>query len=580
MLVLVGQIQHHEALSRDVEDMNPDEGVAHPACRWVLHARAFLVRTGGLLRRQDRADAVCESRIDEPTPRHAHPEGQDALRFFEREGGRQTLRSVQEAHPACGLGLPCGAGESGRGGSLALVACVRREAQTAVLVKTRLAVRAPRRAGSGPMGDALVGLGARAWAPPLPIMGRGGEGTVSETRGLPGVGKTRQGLSGVRFPGQGRAAPRLAGFACVGTRLAPLRVDSARGLRLARRGIEEDPAWRDAPLARWHHVRARARRERRHGLRSGLGQDRLRGVQGRWPAGDPLEAGLGQLVPILGALERAVGHERGGIGSGVERCHGGPEDLADRCAIMTLATPGLPQPRRTGLVLPHQLHHHVVAVRALGPTRALGAGPDLCVRRLRAVRAAIAMQTRRSALAAPTRQPQTGGRRSGHEAGECRPPKVIEGIKGAPERVIIAMARRHAWGHEACERLSLEKMGDEVERLVEKAQTIEHPGGDRRPSGHHPHFRVWRGGAIQDFRDAECFKHPRDQAQVISDLGTVRLWLWREVRAVRVSQSLLLCRGIVSAPKNYSMTCEWCGIADKKQTTCISGCHWAQVGRV
>ena len=43
MLVLVGQIQNHEALSRDVEDMNPDEVVEHPACRRVLNALAAIV---------------------------------------------------------------------------------------------------------------------------------------------------------------------------------------------------------------------------------------------------------------------------------------------------------------------------------------------------------------------------------------------------------------------------------------------------------------------------------------------------------------------------------------------------------
>src|SRR4030095_11650780 len=67
VLVLVGQIQHHEALSRDGEYMNPDEVVEYPACRRVLNALAFLVRKGGLLLLQDRADAVCEGCIDEQT---------------------------------------------------------------------------------------------------------------------------------------------------------------------------------------------------------------------------------------------------------------------------------------------------------------------------------------------------------------------------------------------------------------------------------------------------------------------------------------------------------------------------------
>ena len=43
MLVLVGQIQHHEFLSRDVKHMNPNEVVKHPACGRGLDRLAFLV---------------------------------------------------------------------------------------------------------------------------------------------------------------------------------------------------------------------------------------------------------------------------------------------------------------------------------------------------------------------------------------------------------------------------------------------------------------------------------------------------------------------------------------------------------
>ena len=111
-----------------------------------------------------------------------------------------------------------------------------------MLVDTRLAVREPRRQGSGDMVDDLVGLGARAWAPPLPIVGRGADGTVMEKRGLHVVGKTRQGLVGIRFTGKGRAAQRLEGFDFVGTLLEPLLVDGALGLGLARLGVDEAPS--------------------------------------------------------------------------------------------------------------------------------------------------------------------------------------------------------------------------------------------------------------------------------------------------------------------------------------------------
>src|SRR5262249_44439997 len=160
------------------------------------------------------------------------------------------------------------------------------------------------------------------------------------------------------------------------------------------------------------------------------------------------------------------------------------------------------------------------------------------------------------------RQAQTLGSRRGHEAVECCHPVGGEGIQSTAERVIIAMARLHAWGNAARDGLMVEKMGHEVERLIEKAQAVQDHGFDRMASSHNPHFRVLRGGSINACSDAEFFKHPRAQAQVISDLGTVRLWLWRDGRAVRWVHSRLLCRGIVSAPKNYSMTRERCGIAD------------------
>ena len=58
MLVLVGQIQNHESLSRDVEHMNPHEVVEHPACRRVLDALAFLVRKCGLMLLEGGANAL------------------------------------------------------------------------------------------------------------------------------------------------------------------------------------------------------------------------------------------------------------------------------------------------------------------------------------------------------------------------------------------------------------------------------------------------------------------------------------------------------------------------------------------
>src|SRR5262249_20263622 len=128
---------------------------------------------------------------------------------------------------------------------------------------------------------------------------------------------------------------------------------------------------------------------------------------------------------------------------------------------------------------------------------------------------AIDMATRRIEMAERGRQPQPRGCRGGNEAIEGRHAKIVEGIEDAPEGVIIEMAGLNAWGNEARDGLILEKMGHEVELLVDKTQTVEHHGFDRMAGGYNPHFRVLLGGSINDFSDAEFFKHARDQTQVI-----------------------------------------------------------------
>ena len=115
MLVLVGQIQNHESLSRVVEHMNPHEVVEHPACGRVLNAFAFLVWEGRAVLLEGYADAIFEGRIDESTDRHDHQEGHDPLGLFEREGGGQKLGGFQEAKPTFRSGLPFVSVEYGLG---------------------------------------------------------------------------------------------------------------------------------------------------------------------------------------------------------------------------------------------------------------------------------------------------------------------------------------------------------------------------------------------------------------------------------------------------------------------------------
>jgi transposase len=58
VLVLVGQLQNHEALSWDREHMNPHEVMEHRACRRGLDALAFLVRKGGRMLLEGGANAI------------------------------------------------------------------------------------------------------------------------------------------------------------------------------------------------------------------------------------------------------------------------------------------------------------------------------------------------------------------------------------------------------------------------------------------------------------------------------------------------------------------------------------------
>ena len=149
------------------------------------------------------------------------------------------------------------------------------------------------------------------------------------------------------------------------------------------------------------------------------------------------------------------------------------------------------------------------------PTIAVGNVHDLFGGGLIAVIAAVDMETRCIEMAERGCQPQTLGRCGRNEAIECRHPKGIERIQSTAERVIIEMARLNAWGNEARDGLIVEKMGHEVKLLIEKAQAVKDHSFDRMAYSHNPHFRVLLGSSINDFSDAEFFKHPRDQPQVI-----------------------------------------------------------------
>jgi len=300
---------------------------------------------------------------------------------------------------------------------------------------------------------------------------------------------------------------------------------------------------------------------------SSPGQAGLGCTPGGGATGAPRSTRLGELGQGLCARERPGGAQARRARGARQLGPMGGDELAEGVRVTTLALEGLQQPGQPGLVGNHQGQPPVVEGRALLPTGATGEGQARLPRLLITVRAAIDMEARTVERSAPGGQAPTRGRRGGNEAGECGHANGVQRRESAPECVIVEMARLHAWGKAARARLMLETMGHEIARVMEKAEAVEPQGFARMTGGHKPPCRGLRGGSLHDCSDATCCKHGCDQTHVLSDLGTVRLWRWRDVRAVRVSPSLRRCRGMVAAPKNYAMTCEWCGIAAFKKPT-------------
>src|ERR671939_773110 len=60
VLVLFRQVDHDRPLLRGAQHMNPDKIVEHPSSGRVLDTFAFLVRKGGLMRREGGANPILQ----------------------------------------------------------------------------------------------------------------------------------------------------------------------------------------------------------------------------------------------------------------------------------------------------------------------------------------------------------------------------------------------------------------------------------------------------------------------------------------------------------------------------------------
>ncbi len=87
-------------------------------------------------------------------------------------------------------------------------------------------------------------------------------------------------------------------------------------------------------------------------------------------------------------------------------------------------------------------------------------------------------------------QAQTLGCGGSNETIECCYSVVVQGIQSTTEGIIIELGGSHAGRNEAGGGLVLEEPGDEVERMVDKSQAIEHHRFDGFTYGEVAHFRV------------------------------------------------------------------------------------------
>ena len=166
------------------------------------------------------------------------------------------------------------------------------------------------------------------------------------------------------------------------------------------------------------------------------------------------------------------------------------DNLAELVRITASATQRFPQERNASLVLDDQFQHDLIEIGPMIPAVALGDVHHLGVRGLIAVRATINMKARtvEVRIARTQSQPLCGSRCN--EAVEFGDSISVERIQGTTKGVIVELFGGNAGRNEAGGGLVLEEPGDEVERMVDKSQAIEHHRFDGFTYGEVAHFRV------------------------------------------------------------------------------------------
>ncbi len=495
--------------------MNPDKVLEDPAGRGMLHPLAFVVGKRRLLRLERCAEAICEGGVHEQAHGHHHHQGHNAFRFCEIQGGGQKLGGFEEAQATLRVGLVFRVAQQVRGGQAGLVQFMRREEKTTLLVHEGRPGREGGREDSVDRGEGVRRWGARAWAAPRAIAWGRTYRTLVQEGGLEALRQRGQCLLRICGTGQGPTPEFLEGGDGALALCEPLLVDRMLRLGVAVLCVDQPPALGPPTRGRGQALRAIAWGQRGHGLGIRLGERGLRLTPRRRHTGDPLERGRGTLLEIVGILEGAIRHQRGGPIRRGPLGHRVFDHLAELAWITAMATEGLPQQGNARLVCDNQRQHDLLEVRAMIAPLALGDVHDRSRRLLITGVAPIDMKARTVEMGKTgcQGQPLGGGRRD--QAVAFRHSVRLEGRQGSSQGIIIALCRAHAGRHQPSGGLMVEQTGDQIQGVVDKPQPLEDHRFDGLPDGEVPHCWVLLRCLIQNVTNAACIEHASDKAEVL-----------------------------------------------------------------
>jgi hypothetical protein len=199
----------------------------------------------------------------------------------------------------------------------------------------------------------------------------------------------------------------------------------------------------------------------------------------------------------------------------------GANRLAKVVRVAAVATKRCHQKRNARLMLHDAFQHDLVSVRPMIPAVPAGKMTDLFLRLRVTVVGPIDLKARTSEMGKAGRQAQAVGSGRGYEAVEFGDPIGIERIQGPTEGVIVELRGSNTGRNEAVGGFILEKPGDEVERLLNTPQAIEHHRFDGFPDSEVPQFRVLVGGSVDDVAQAEFVEHASHKTEVVQHLAMV-----------------------------------------------------------